>query len=80
MSVSIYDFDTQSAPFEAFAPMTPFAPFALLAWSVQPMRWWTDAYLQASGALLEATLGAMIFPYAMPPIGKISTPTSVPNR
>lgn len=62
MNMSIYDFDTRLAPFEAFASEAPFAPFALWGWFVAPALWWTDAYLNACGMFYEAILSAMTCP------------------
>lgn len=67
MSMSIYDFDTSHAPFEAFANETPFAPFALWGWYAAPMLWWTDAYLNACGMMSDAIVSAMTYPYVGSP-------------
>lgn len=66
MSMSIHDFDTGFAPFEAFATEAPFAPFALWGWFAAPALWWTDAYLNACGMFSEAMLSAMMAPYVAP--------------
>ena len=66
MSTTLYDFDTRHAPFEALAPWTPYAPWALMAWFAAPMQWWANSWLNACGMLSESMLSAMIYPYAPP--------------
>jgi|GEM_PF-797522 len=68
MATSIYDFDTEFGPFEAFAPFAPYAPFALLALMSAPVQWWADAMLSTYGAMSEAMVIAMAYPFAMPAI------------
>lgn len=65
MSISIYDFDTRFAPFEAFAPITPialFMPWTLLA---APVQKWAYAYFNTCAMMSETMLGGMVYPYAM---------------
>ncbi|GLQ89048.1 hypothetical protein [Dyella flagellata] len=69
MSISLYDFDTRLAPFEAFASFGPCAPLALTAWFVAPVQWWVDLCLTTCGQLSETMLGAMVYPYAVPTDG-----------
>jgi hypothetical protein len=66
MTLSIYDFDTRFAPFEALAGQAPFAPFALWGWFAAPALWCTDALLNTCGMYCEAMLSAMTCPYGMP--------------
>lgn len=75
MSVSLYDFDTRMAPFEAFAGFAPYAPMALMAWYAAPFQWWADICLDTCGRLSETLLSAMVYPYAVPADKRQPAPT-----
>lgn len=64
MSTSIYDFTTQSAPFEAFSAFGPVAPFAWMAWFAMPAQWWMDTWLTACSTMSNAAIRGMVYPYA----------------
>lgn len=67
MSISPYDFDTQFAPFEAFAPCGPVAPFAFFAMLAAPAQWWMSTAFNMYGALSEAMITSMVYPFAFSP-------------
>jgi hypothetical protein len=73
MSISIYDFDTRYAPFEAFAPYTPFAPVAVPMLLLAPAFWWMDVMLGMYGACSEAMVSAMSYPFML------STKSALPS-
>ena len=66
MNTSPYDFDTRFAPFEAFAPLTPYAPFALMAWLAVPAQWWANVFFTTCGLWSDAMVTTMTYPYATP--------------
>jgi hypothetical protein len=66
MSTSIYDFNTQCGPFEAFAPFTPYAPFVALTMLSAPCMWWTDAMFSMYSAMSDAMVSAMTYPFELP--------------
>ncbi|HTV84650.1 MAG TPA: hypothetical protein VME63_04555 [Dyella sp.] len=65
MSTSIYDFDTQCAPFEALGSLAPFAPFACFAWLSAPVYGWLETWANTYGLLTDAMVSAMTYPFEL---------------
>lgn len=79
MFISLYDFDTQSAPFEGFASCTPFAPVVLFAMLSAPAYWWANAWLSFYGGLPDAMVSAMTYPFETRPVASGSTAAPQPT-
>jgi len=60
--LTIYDFDTRHAPFEAFASAAPYAPWVILGWCAMPAQWWTNACLDISAVLFGAMVRTLVYP------------------